>query len=178
MYKEILQFWFEEISPSQWFAKDDAFDQLISTRFSEIHTKATRCELYEWRKNPPGRLAEIIVLDQFSRNMFRVSPSSFIYDPMTLVLAQEAVAHGADQELDPVKRSFMYLPFMHSESIAIHEVAETLYRQDGLETHLPWELKHKEIIEKFGRYPHRNKILGRESTDEELEFLQQPNSSF
>ena len=178
MYQNILKFWFEEINPSQWWSKNDEFDQLISTRFSDIHSKAVRCELFEWRESGKGRLAEIIVLDQFSRNMFRGTPLAFMNDPMALVLSQEAISLGIDTLLEPRERSFIYLPLMHSESIQIHEVAEKLYRLHGMQSHLEWELKHKKIIERFGRYPHRNEILGRKSTPEELEFLKQPHSSF
>jgi uncharacterized protein (DUF924 family) len=178
MYQNILKFWFDEINPSQWWSKNDEFDQLISNRFSDVHSRAIRCELFEWRESTRGRLAEIIVLDQFSRNMFRGSPLAFINDPMTLVLSQEAISLGIDTLLEPVERSFMYLPLMHSESIKIHETAETLYRRHGMQSNLEWELKHKKIIERFGRYPHRNEILGRKSTQEELDFLKQPNSSF
>ena len=178
MYNEVLKFWFEEIEHSQWFVKDDRFDQLLSERFSDIHSKAVRCELFAWRENANGRLAEIIVLDQFSRNMFRDSPLAFANDQMALVLSQEALSLGIDRQLKTVERGFFYLPFMHSESIKIHEVAETLYSQPGFQSSLEWEIKHKTIIERFGRYPHRNAILGRESTAEEIEFLKQPNSSF
>ena len=178
MYQDVLKFWFEEIEPVKWFAKDELFDQLITSRFSGIHTRAVRCELYAWRENAQGRLAEIIVLDQFSRNMFRDSPLAFANDQMALVLAQEAVAHSMDTQLTPVERGFIYLPYMHSESIKIHQLAEEIYRRHGNESGLEWEMKHKAIIDRFGRYPHRNSILGRTSTEEELIFLQQPNSSF
>ncbi len=178
MYQEVLKFWFEEIKPSQWWSKDDEFDRLISNRFSAVHSRAVRCELFEWRETAEGRLAEIIVLDQFSRNMFRETALAFAYDQMALVLVQEAVSRGIDRLLTPVQRGFVYLPFMHSESIEIHEVTETIYRQHGVQSGLEWELKHKAIIERFGRYPHRNEILGRESTSEERTFLTQPNSSF
>lgn len=178
MYQEILNFWFEETRPSQWWTKDDRFDQLIRDRFSDIHSRAVRCELFAWRENGQGRLAEIIVLDQFSRNMFRGSPLAFANDQMALVLAQEAVSLGIDTLLTPAERGFVYLPFMHSESLKIHEVAEQIYRKNGIQSSLEWEIKHKVIIERFGRYPHRNEILGRKSTQEELDFLQQPNSRF
>ncbi len=131
MYQEILNFWFEEARPSQWWTKDAAFDQLIRDRFSDIHSRAVRCELFAWRENAQGRLAEIIVLDQFSRNMFRGSPLAFANDQMALVLAQEAVSLGIDKLLTPTERGFVYLPFMHSESLKIHEVAEKIYRQNG-----------------------------------------------
>ena len=178
MDQEIFKFWFEEIKPSQWFTKDDSFDQLIADRFSDVHSRAVRCELYDWRENAQGRLAEIIVLDQFSRNMFRKSPLAFKNDPLALVLSQEAISLGMHKLLTPVERSFMYLPFMHSESIKIHEIAVHLYSQPGMESNLEWEIKHKNIIEKFGRYPHRNEVFGRKSTEQELEFLKGPGSSF
>lgn len=178
MYQQILNFWFEEITPSQWWKKSEEFDQLIRDRFTEVHTKASRCELYDWRGTSKGRLAEIIVLDQFSRNMFRDRPEAFSNDQMALILAQEAVLLGVDQKLEEVERGFIYMPYMHSESLAIHAVVEQLYRDNGMEKSLEWEIKHKKIIERFGRYPHRNKILGRKSTEEELEFLKQPGSSF
>jgi uncharacterized protein (DUF924 family) len=178
MYREILKFWFEELDPAQWWAKDDALDQLIERRFAETHARAAHCELFAWRKAAHGRLAEVIVLDQFSRNMFRGLPQSFAYDPLALALAQEAIAVGADKELNPVERSFLYLPFMHSESLLIHDVALALYKANGIQYNLDFEIRHREIIEHFGRYPHRNAILGRESSAEELQFLQQPGSAF
>ena len=178
MHQEILKFWFEELEPKQWWIKDLELDQLIIARFSEIHTRATCCELSVWRKTAQGRLAEIIVLDQFSRNMFRGSPFSFAYDALALALSQEAISSGANQHLIPVERNFIYMPFMHSESLQIHEQAVELFRSNGQQGNLDYELKHKVIIERFGRYPHRNKVLGRESTDDEIEFLQQPGSSF
>ena len=178
MYGQIIHFWFEEIDPAQWWKKDDSFDALLLERFSDVHTRATRCELFDWRKEPLGRLAEIIVLDQFSRNMFRDSALAFAHDSLSLALAQEAVAARADEPLSPVQRSFLYMPYMHSESLAIHEIAVDLFRKNGIESNLEFEFRHKKIIEQFGRYPHRNKILGRESTPEELSFLSKPGSGF
>lgn len=178
MYQDVLSFWFKEIEPRQWWAKDDKFDQLIRDRFSSVHDQAVRCELFEWRKYPRGRLAEIIVLDQFSRNMFRETPKAFSQDQMALILSQEAISLGIDTPLDMRERSFLYLPFMHSESLVIHDLAEMLYRRLGESSSLEFELKHKRIIERFGRYPHRNEILGRDSTQEERAFLQEPGSRF
>ena len=178
MFQQILKFWFEEIDSSLWWKKDDAFDELLGSRFSELHTLAVRCELFKWRRSARGRLAEIIVLDQFSRNMFRGTPEAFAGDSMALTLAQEAVVNGADRELSPVQNSFLYMPYMHSESLVIHELAEKLYRQNGIQNNLDFEIKHKQIIERFGRYPHRNEVLGRKSTAEELEFLNHSGSSF
>ena len=177
-YDDILRFWFEEIKAEQWFRKDEKFDLLITSRFRDVHSQAIQCELFKWRKHDRGRLAEIIVLDQFSRNMFRNDPRSFAYDSLALALAQEALAGKADQELSAQEKSFMYMPFMHSESMVIHEIAERLFRQKGLESSLEWEFRHKSIIDRFGRYPHRNTILGRTPTSAEREFLQHPGSSF
>ncbi len=178
MYQQIISFWFEELEPSARWKKDDAFDALLVGRFSDIHARATRCELFEWRKEPEGRLAEIIVLDQFSRNMFRNSALAFAHDAMSLALAQEAIAAGADKPLSAAQRCFLYMPYMHSESLIIHEVAVELFRKNGIESNLEFEIKHKTIIERFGRYPHRNEVLGRHSSAEEVEFLKQPGSGF
>ena len=177
-YEHILKFWFEEIDQSQWWFKDDAFDRMIIDRFSAIHAKAARCELYEWRNNAEGRLAEVIILDQFSRNMFRGQAQSFQYDGLALMLAQEAISAGADKQLNAIQRSVLYLPFMHSESAQIHSVALNLYQENGNQSNRDFEIKHKNIIDQFGRYPHRNKILGRTSTEPEIEFLKLPGSGF
>lgn len=178
MHQTILEFWFNEISPAQWWKKDAEFDRLIAARFGAVHAQAARGELFGWRGTPGGRLAEVIVLDQFSRNLFRDSARAFACDGMALVLAQEAIGAGADRALRPIERSFLYMPFMHSESLSIHEVAVALFTQNSLPDNLDFELRHKAIIARFGRYPHRNAALGRESTPEELEFLQQPGSRF
>ncbi len=178
MYRDVLEFWFEQTEPSQWWKKDDGFDRVIIERYSALHRAAARCELFEWRMDARGRLAEVIVLDQFSRNMFRGSPLCFAQDALALALAQEAIAAGAENALTPVERSFLYMPFMHSESLKIHEVAVELFRNNGIQNNLDYEFKHRAIIERFGRYPHRNSILGRESTAEEVEFLKLPGSGF
>ena len=178
MLETVLHFWFSELNPAQWFEKDLNLDRLIKRRFGDLHRQVAACEHYAWRKRPRGRLAEIIVLDQFSRNIYRDSPGAFENDAMALALAQEAIAVGADLSLPTAQRSFLYMPFMHSESLAIHEVAVELFSAPGLEENLGYELRHKEIIERFGRYPHRNAVLGRLSTQEEREFLTQPGSSF
>ncbi len=176
--KDILSFWFDKLSDKQHFAKDEKLDALIGERFSGVHHAATRGELFDWRDTAEGRLAEIIVLDQFSRNLFRDRPEAFTCDGMALVLAQEALRIGADQSLPTTRRAFMYMPYMHSESRRIHETAVKLFSQPGMEFNLKYELKHKAIIDRFGRFPHRNAILGRESTQQELEFLARPGSSF
>jgi uncharacterized protein (DUF924 family) len=178
MYKEIIKFWFEEIDSSKWWIKDETFDQLLRDRFLDLHTQANRCELFHWRQSPLGRLAEIIVLDQFSRNMFRGQPEAFASDSLALVLAQEAIFLKADQQLQSKQKSFLYMPYMHSESLIIHQQALELFSQEGLQNNYNFELKHQQIIQRFGRYPHRNEILNRVSSAEELEFLKQPGSSF
>jgi uncharacterized protein (DUF924 family) len=174
----VLRFWFEEIDRSLWFRKDADFDKLLAERFGALHAQACAAELSAWRGTPHGRLAEIIVLDQFSRNLFRDSPRAFAQDGMALVLAQEAVRAGYDAQLDAQERVFLYMPYMHSESLAIHDAAVKLFTRNGIQNNLDFELKHKAIIERFGRYPHRNAILGRTSTDEDLVFLSQPGSGF
>ncbi|MGB0468081.1 MAG: DUF924 family protein [Pontibacterium sp.] len=178
MYQQVLDFWFKDIDPSNWWIKSERFDAQIVKQFSDIHTKANRCELYRWRATAEGRLAEIIVLDQFSRNMFRDHALSFASDALALALAQDAILIRADRALNEIERSFLYMPFMHSESPEIHEVALKLYQDNGLKNNIEFEIKHKAIIDRFGRYPHRNKVLGRLSTEEELKFLEQPGSSF
>lgn len=175
---EVIKFWFEEIEPKQRFVKDKEFDEVIRARFSKTHKKASRGLLYKWRDHPLDALAEIIVLDQFSRNMFRDSPQAFEFDTLALVLSQEAIRRKMDVELTDSQRAFLYMPFMHSESPEIHEMAMFLYDQPGMEDNFNFELRHKKIIDRFGRYPHRNKILQRESTAEEIEFLKQPGSGF
>ncbi|PCI76092.1 MAG: hypothetical protein COB20_11395 [SAR86 cluster bacterium] len=175
---DVIQFWFEDIEPKQRFIKDLKFDEALQAKFSETHHLAAQGLLYAWREHPLDALAEIIVLDQFSRNIFRDTPKAFATDTLALVLAQEAIRKKFDKELDNSKRSFLYMPFMHSESKEIHDIALFLFDQPGLEDNFNFEVKHKTIIDRFGRYPHRNEILGRESTAEELEFLSQPGSSF
>lgn len=174
----VLHFWFRELTPEQWFAKDDMLDERIRLRFGFTHWAAVRGELYNWRETARGRLAEILVLDQFSRNIHRNTAKAFASDAQALALAQEAVRAGADEELEAQEKSFLYMPFMHSESELIHNLSLELFRQPGLEESLKYELAHKAIIERFGRYPHRNAVLGRVSSLEEEEFLQQPGSTF
>lgn len=175
---DIIKFWFEEIDSALWWQKDLEFDASIIKHFGQLHQQACIGELYFWRATAEGRLAEIIVLDQFSRNMFRDKKEAFAQDSLALILAQEAINSGADKLLSKMQRSVLYLPFMHSESLNIHEIAVQLYKELGVVGSYEFELKHQQIIEKFGRYPHRNVILNRDSTEDEIIFLTQPNSSF
>ena len=177
-YLNILEFWFKADIQALWFAKSVDFDALISEKFSDIHQQAAQAELWSWRNSAEGRLAEIIILDQFSRNLFRDQAAAFAQDPMALILAQEAISLDLDKQLSPEQRAFLYMPFMHSESKAIHEFALKLFQRLGEPVSLEFEKKHKQIIERFGRYPHRNQSLGRISSAAELEFLTQPDSRF
>lgn len=174
----ILQFWFEELTPKQQFAKDAALDAAIGTRFGATLEAAARCELWDWRSSAEGRLAEIVVLDQFSRNVYRDTPRAFAQDALALALAQELVASGQDQSLSAAQRAFAYMPYMHSESALVHATSIALFSQLGVANNLDFAQRHQDIIARFGRYPHRNAILGRNSTPEELAFLQQPGSGF
>ena len=167
----VLTFWFEELTPEQWFKTFPAVDATIHRRFGETHARAVRAELFEWRDSPEGRLAEIIVLDQFSRNLFREDGRAFAADSMSLALAQEAIRTGADQQLKGPQIAFLLMPFMHSESLAIHDIAGKLFSRPGLERNLESQIQHRAVLERFGRYPHRNAALGRPSTAEEQAFL-------
>ena len=154
--QSIIHFWFTELTPQQHFAKDTALDESIRTRFGPTLDAAARCELFPWRATPEGRLAEILLLDQFSRNVYRDTPRAFAQDAQALALAQELVAGGQDRSLPTAQRVFAYMPYMHSESALIHEQALALFAQPGMENNLDFERRHKAIIDRFGRYPHRN----------------------
>jgi uncharacterized protein (DUF924 family) len=175
--ESVLSFWFSELKPEDWFRVNPETDERIRSRFAELHAAACRAELYEWRTGARGRLAEVIVLDQFSRNLYRGKAQAFAADPLALCLAQEAVRLGLDIELPVPQRNFLYLPYMHSESQLIHAAAEELFQRSAPHT-LDYERQHRAIIDRFGRYPHRNVALGRTTTPEEAEFLKQPGSSF
>jgi len=177
-YLNIIEFWFEEISPKDWWNKSDTFDQMVLKRFSEIHLQANLGELFEWRSEPLGRLAEIIILNQFSRNIYRNLPQAFSSDTAALILTQAALEKGVDKNLNSDQKGFLYMPMMHSESLKIHKYSTAFFNQEGCESYASSSKRHMEIIERFGRYPHRNIILGRESTPDEIEFLKQPGSSF
>ncbi len=173
--QEILNFWFVECSPSDWWKKDSNFDQLIKYRFGNLHAKAIKGELFSWRNSPLGSLAEIIVLDQFSRNIYRDSPESFANDIVTVVLAQAAISKNFDQQLSIDERSFLYMPFMHSESLLIQQQGQPLFKSLAQDNTINFAKQHIDIIVRFGRFPHRNRVLGRKSTAKELEFLTNHN---
>lgn len=170
--QDILNFWFEELDSSQRFSKNTELDEIFSIRFADLFKNAVKGELFKWRSSPTGRLAEIIVLDQFPRHIYRNHPEAFSADRMAILLAQEMVLLGLDKEVPVDMRVFVYMPYMHSESRIVHEEAVKLFSNPGMEEGLNYEIDHKKIIDQFGRFPHRNGILHRLSTFKELEFLQ------
>lgn len=184
---EVLRFWFGERDDygkrqKRWFEKNAAFDAEIRDRFVGLYEDIVARRVEHWRASAPECLARIIVLDQFSRNLFRNDPRAFAADPLALEAAREAIACGIDQLLLPVERQFVYLPFEHSEAIEDQRVCCKLMAtlKDFQETDdlLEWALKHLNVIERFGRFPHRNATLGRASTPDELEYLAQPGAGF
>ena len=176
--REVLGFWFDLLMPEQWFAESHWLDAEIGELFGTLRDEVLSSGAADWREGPQTLLAAVILLDQFSRNIHRGTPQAFAQDPMALALAQEAVAQGVLAHLSPVERSFLLLPYMHSESRIVHEEAERLFAALGIQDNLDFERRHKAIVDRFGRYPHRNAILGRTSSAEELAFLETPGSSF
>jgi len=175
---EVLRFWFEELSPEQWFAGGEELDAEIVKRFSDIHSEVAAGEFWKYRTDAHAYLAEVIVLDQFSRQLFRDTAQAFSYDGQALVLAQQAIAAGLHNELSDDEKQFLYMPFMHSESKEMHTEALKLFESLGKEESLKYEKIHKDIIDQFSRYPHRNKQLDRTSTPEEVEYLANNQESF
>ncbi len=168
---EVHHFWFEAHGPDDWFAGKPAFDALIKTEFAETHKSIARGEGWTWRKDARGRLAEIIVLDQFSRQLYRGRPEAFAQDPMALALAQELVAQRVDKGLSEDETMFAYMPYMHSESLVVHDEAMRLFTALGNDKTLDFEVKHRDCIARFGRFPKRNDALSRQSTPQELDYL-------
>ena len=177
-FNDILTFWFHEIEPKQWWKKDKKFDDLLRCRFLNIHSLAIKSQLTSWQTCEKGRLAEIIVIDQFSRNIFRNKPEAFNSDHLALFLSKEILHLGHYQKFNKNEKIFAIMPFMHSEIIEDQIISLNLYSNLGIKENFRSALKHFNIIRKFGRFPHRNKILNRKSTDEELAFLKTPGSSF
>ena len=181
---DVLDFWFEENGRDQWFGKEEAFDDKIDRRFAVVAHRARDGKLERWVKAPRSCLALIILIDQFSRNLYRGSPLAWSADVHALAVAKLAIEKGYDAELNETERAFMYMPFMHSEALAdqarcVELVQKSVeggdeFNQDNYDA----SITHRDIITRFGRFPHRNEILGRESTAEEVEFLEGPDSSF
>ena len=187
--RAVLDFWFGESgSPDHgraraaWFRKDAAFDDQIRTRFGELVEQASAGSLAAWTRHPEGALALLIVCDQFPRNMFRGDRRMYALDPLALAVARRLVAEALDHALTPVRRVFVYLPFEHSESLADQHEAVRLFAtlSDDPQTgqYLEWAVKHLRVIERFGRFPHRNELLDRPSTVEKIAFLAEPGSRF
>ena len=169
---EIIAFW-REAGPERWFAPDEAFDQTCRTRFLLTHEAAARGDLNEWELTPEGALAVVLLLDQFPRNMFRDTRRAYATDPAALDAADRAIEKGYDAGVEPALRRFFYLPFMHAEDLADQERSVTLNAALGNVAPLRWARHHHDVIARFGRFPHRNTVLGRESTAEERAFLAQ-----
>ncbi len=188
-FQEILEFWFTKSdeadygkSDKVWFVKDTKFDEEVRSRFLNTYQQAVSGKLNSWQESPLSCLALIILLDQFPRNMFRDQPQAFATDEQALKFAQYAVERNFDQQLLPIQRWFIYLPFEHSENLEDQQKAvalfSTLKDDPDSESSIDYAYRHLEIIERFGRFPHRNKILDRQNTPEEEEFLKQPGASF
>ena len=176
--EEVLKFWFDDLSPDDWFKSDEAVDGHIRERFQELHETLREQVPETWRNSARGCLAAVIVLDQFSRNMYRGASRAFASDGAALSLAKEALVRGFDRELSMDERKFLYMPFEHSENPAEQERSIELFGTLESELDLDYARRHKEIIDRFGRFPHRNAVLGRISTPEEIEFIKEPGSSF
>jgi uncharacterized protein (DUF924 family) len=174
---DVLYFWFEQCAPEQWFKRDDALDLTLRQRFLPLHASVAALANEACLTDAGTALAATIVLDQFSRNMFRGTPAAFVQDPKALAIAQAAIARGFDTTLPENRRQFFYLPYEHAEDVGVQAHSVALFATLG-EEYLRWAEAHKVIIDRFGRFPHRNVILGRTSTPEEIEFLRAPNSSF
>lgn len=167
---DVLEFWFNELKPENWFVKDEQLDARIRERFGALH-ESLRSEEIAVPETPRGYLAAIIVLDQFSRNLHRGSPLAFASDARALALAQHALDHGFDRALDTRARKFLYMPFMHSEDKAMQSRCVELFSSIDDAESLRYAIEHRDIVERFGRFPHRNPILGRDPTPEEAEFM-------
>lgn len=167
---EIVSFW-RQAGPDKWFAKDEAFDAEIRARFLSAHEAAAAAQLHDWEATPDGAYALLLLLDQFPRNMFRGSPRAFATDPLALAVAERAIARGFDRSYANPERRFFYLPLQHAEDLERQERCLELSRVSGDEDSTKWALIHRDIIRDFGRFPHRNAILGRETTEEERAFL-------
>jgi uncharacterized protein (DUF924 family) len=182
---QILNFWFGDPSSSDygqpqphWFNSTPELDQNVRDTFGHSYEQASKGELDEFKKTPEGSLALILIFDQFSRNMFRGTPQVYAMDTQAVEIAKEAIQMGFDQELTDFQRKFIYMPFMHSEDLKEQNKSVELFESLGEEATLKYALSHRDIVARFGRFPHRNGILNRESTPQEIAFLKEPGSSF
>ncbi|MDJ1158561.1 DUF924 family protein [Chelatococcus sp. SYSU_G07232] len=168
--EEVVAFW-RDAGPKKWFAKDAAFDAAVTARFLMTHEAAAGGRLGDWEATPEGALALVLLLDQFPRNMFRGQARAFGTDAAARAVAARALAQGFDGLVEPWLRGFFYLPFMHSEDLADQERCVALYAAAGDADGLGWAERHRDVIARFGRFPHRNPALGRDTTEEERRFL-------
>lgn len=171
MQQEILDFWFSDQVRKLWFSSTEEFDALLRERYLSLWQQACRGELEHWMESPGGCLALVILLDQFPLNMFRGEARSYSSEAQSRDVARYAIQHNFDRDLDPRQRAFLYMPFMHSEELADQKRALELFAQPGLEDNLRFARHHHDIVERFGRFPHRNQALGRDSSAAEIEYL-------
>jgi uncharacterized protein (DUF924 family) len=175
----VLGFWFDELTAQDYWVRSDAVDARIHAEFSTVYERAASGSLDHWRETPDGVLALVIALDQFPRNMFREDPRAWATDAKAFGIADAAIGKGFDRKLPNDRCMFLYMPFEHSEDLAIQERSVEIFKRlDLAEETYGFVVRHYEIIERFGRFPHRNAVLGRQSTAEEVEFLNEPHSSF
>ena len=175
---DVVSFWFADETKPNWFEGNDEFDAELEKRFGAAYEAARSGQLDAWAENPQSALALILLLDQIPRNIHRNTPEAFATDAQALALAKQAIERGFDTALTAEQRQFLYLPFMHSEQLAEQERGVELYSALGVAEPLDFMRRHRDIIARFGRFPHRNKILGRASSDEEEAFLKLPGSHF
>ena len=174
--QDVLDFWFVEHDREDWFGGKAEFDAELAREFADSHTVVARAEAWEWRKTPEGRLAEIIVLDQFSRQLHRGEAAAFAQDKMAVALVQEAIAVGADKAIPMERRMFLFMPFMHAESLVIQEEGVKHFGQFGPDM-LKFMTGHRDCIAKFGRFPFRNKALGLKSSEAEVAYMKAQGTS-
>jgi uncharacterized protein (DUF924 family) len=174
----VLSFWFSDEVKAKWWVKEDAFDEAVRTRFGAAFEAARGGAMDHWAQTPEGALALVILLDQVPRNSFRGTPHAFSADDKALAIASAAIDRGFDAALPSDRRNFLYMPFQHSERLEDQERGMGLFPSNDVADGLKYMTLHRDIIARFGRFPHRNSILGRVSTEEELDFLQQPGPSF
>ena len=173
--EDIIQFWFSEEVRKLWFNSTKEFDDQLSQRFENLWSLA-RCGNFDhWQLEPKGALALVIILDQFPLNMFRSDKRQYSTESQARKIARYAIEQGLDQCLSAEQRAFLYLPFMHSESLEDQDYAVSMYEKAGLENNLKFAIHHRDVVQRFGRFPHRNVFLGRESTPEEIEYLKNSN---
>lgn len=171
MPQQIIDFWFADDVRKLWFNSTAEFDRLLCERFEDILKQAARGELDQWMKSAEGCLALVIILDQFPLNMFRGSAQSFATEARSRDVARDAIAKGFDQALAAEQQAFLYMPFMHSEDLVDQELALELFARPGMESNLRFAHHHHEIVKTYGRFPHRNAVLGRANTAAEIEYL-------